>query len=432
VKERIMPKCRFCEQNNPAGVDRCQHCGAWLEQKEQPLPAPILEAQAMSAADFESQVRSLASRGQMIGAIKLYRARTGMGLAEAKRAVEAIAAGQPFEEKNAVADGASGDMSGSTGDQVLALLRAGKKIEAIKHFRLQTGVGLKEAKDAVEALAVKHGINTKGAGCAGAVLMAIALASSLTIACGLVAGIVGCGQDRNAQPPAKTETHVEPAEPWMTSGKSWPQLVLTNEATFRGHSPLHGASAFLVSTQDGRTFAATAKHLIGENGGVVPEVSLDELNSVLQQWRMFPRTRPKESVEIEGLGLHGLESKRCDWLVLKLKQAGAKLPADPLHIRRDPVTIGERVYLLGCPYAEEGCTQNVYRGTVTARVNDRFRYDLDPPVELRGFSGAPIIDEKGLVVGVMTVWFKPNVRGETYLEGGGEDASTIYSLIEKQ
>jgi hypothetical protein len=187
-----------------------------------------------------------------------------------------------------------------------------------------------------------------------------------------------------------------------------------------------------VSSRSGHVFAATAKHLIGENGGVKPDVSLSEFNSALQQWHMFPRTMPKASVDVEALGVGGLEGRNCDWLILKLKQGEKKLPAQPLHARQDPVTVGERVYLIGCPYVERDCKQNVYRGKVTARRNDRFRYDLDPPVELRGFSGAPIIDEKGYLVGVMTVWFEPKVKGETYLEGGGEDATTIYPLVENQ
>ncbi len=37
-------------------------------------------------------------------------------------------------------------------DELKALLRRGNKIEAIKHFRTYTGFGLKEAKDAVDAL----------------------------------------------------------------------------------------------------------------------------------------------------------------------------------------------------------------------------------------------------------------------------------------
>ncbi len=35
--------------------------------------------------------------------------------------------------------------------QVLALIQAGRKIEAIKQYRIETGAGLKDAKDAVEA-----------------------------------------------------------------------------------------------------------------------------------------------------------------------------------------------------------------------------------------------------------------------------------------
>ncbi len=57
--------------------------------------------------------------------------------------------------------------------QVLVLMQGQKKIEAIKLYRQQTGVGLKEAKDVVESLAAKYGISPKGAGCAGMVLLLV-------------------------------------------------------------------------------------------------------------------------------------------------------------------------------------------------------------------------------------------------------------------
>lgn len=41
-------------------------------------------------------------------------------------------------------------------DQILDALSRGKKIEAIKHYRAATGAGLKEAKDYVEGLQLKH------------------------------------------------------------------------------------------------------------------------------------------------------------------------------------------------------------------------------------------------------------------------------------
>jgi hypothetical protein len=65
--------------------------------------------------------------------------------------------------------------------QVLALLRQGRKIEAIKVFRAATNCGLKEAKDAVEALAAQHGIVARRAGCASTILFLV-LAAALCIA----------------------------------------------------------------------------------------------------------------------------------------------------------------------------------------------------------------------------------------------------------
>jgi len=50
------------------------------------------------------------------------------------------------------------------------LLQDGKKIEAIKVYRQATGVGLKEAKESVEAIASERGIES-GGGCGTAVVL---------------------------------------------------------------------------------------------------------------------------------------------------------------------------------------------------------------------------------------------------------------------
>jgi len=87
--------------------------------------------------------------------------------------VEALAAGQPIVRRTGESVETSGVDPTSLEGQVLALMQVQKKIWAIKLYREQTGVGLKEAKDAVEALAAKHGISPKGAGCAGMVLLIV-------------------------------------------------------------------------------------------------------------------------------------------------------------------------------------------------------------------------------------------------------------------
>jgi len=202
-----------------------------------------------------------------------------------------------------------------------------------------------------------------------------------------------------------------PPEPWAARPPAqWPQIVLTNAATFRGHSGLTGASSFLVRNESGRVFAATANHLLGENGGVVPTVMPDQLSTALISWRMYPRTLLDHPVRITGLASSPHPRKNLDWLLLSIANDGGPLPAAPLTLRAAPVSIGDELYLVGVPYVERSRAQNVYRCRVTARgYGDRFRYDVNPPVDIRGFSGAPILDQSGHVAGVMTVWFKPRM-----------------------
>jgi ribosomal protein L7/L12 len=95
-------------------------------------------------------IKAEIAAGNKIAAIKLYRDATGAGLAEAKEAVELIAAGKPPK---------AGDRPPQPDESALqrvsAAISAGNLIEAIRLYRTATGVGLKEAKEAVDALATQ-------------------------------------------------------------------------------------------------------------------------------------------------------------------------------------------------------------------------------------------------------------------------------------
>lgn len=97
----------------------------------------------------EEDVIRLARAGQKIAAIKLHREIHGTGLKESRDAVEALADGNPIQTAptgSPVSDSSSADA------EVLRLARAGQKIEAIKLYREIHGVGLADAKAAVEDL----------------------------------------------------------------------------------------------------------------------------------------------------------------------------------------------------------------------------------------------------------------------------------------
>ena len=107
--------------------------------------SPPAAAREPIASDLEAEVRRLLAGGQKVEAIKLLRERTGAGLAEAKTAVESLEAGGPaaLAARPAVRAELEAELRAFLPD---------RKIEAIKLYRERTGAGLKEAKEAVEAL----------------------------------------------------------------------------------------------------------------------------------------------------------------------------------------------------------------------------------------------------------------------------------------
>ncbi len=154
-----MATCTFCDAEVPAAATRCPSCGA-----EQPR-RDVEEA----STSLEDDLRAFLDRGDKIGAIKLYREATGVGLAEATHAVNAFESGGAL---NASSGPPATDEKSLEAD-VLNALSGNGTIAAIKLYRERTKVGLKEAKDAVEAIAARHGIVAKGGGCAGGVLRVI-------------------------------------------------------------------------------------------------------------------------------------------------------------------------------------------------------------------------------------------------------------------
>ena len=102
------------------------------------------------SANQEQQLRELVAKGNKIAAIKLYREITNLGLKEAKDAVDAIASGAPVVTSKPVQSGPQNDTL--LEEHIKRLLVERKKIEAVKLYREANHCGLKEAKDAVDLI----------------------------------------------------------------------------------------------------------------------------------------------------------------------------------------------------------------------------------------------------------------------------------------
>jgi ribosomal protein L7/L12 len=104
------------------------------------------------------EVSNLVAQGLKINAIKLYREQTGVSLRDAQDFVEGLDARPSIDQKLDLILGYLAIPNDSPNDAVVELLMRGKKIEAIKLHRELTGLGLRESKDEVEAVLSKIGL----------------------------------------------------------------------------------------------------------------------------------------------------------------------------------------------------------------------------------------------------------------------------------
>jgi len=114
-------------------------------QVEDSIPETQRLANPAFAGSLEKQIKDLLAQDKKIEAIKIFRQATGVSLKQAMEAVENIATESSWQRTKII--------SAERHDQITDLLRRNRKIEAIRLYRETTGIGLKEAKDAVEEIA---------------------------------------------------------------------------------------------------------------------------------------------------------------------------------------------------------------------------------------------------------------------------------------
>lgn len=193
------------------------------------------------------------------------------------------------------------------------------------------------------------------------------------------------------------------------------QILLTNDAEFSGNRTLEGASGFLIK-HNGENFAVTARHLLGEDGGVEPSVSVEQLKTeVFKKWEMKPRVVTNAGKETVKLSAEGIDFSGSANDIVLLKIVSKDFQIEPLTPSFELPTEDENLFLIGCPYSEKNCKQNSYKLKFVEfdETKNLLVAEINSNVDLRGFSGAPVVNGKGEVVGVLV--------------GGGVDGGKNYA-----
>lgn len=202
---------------------------------------------------------------------------------------------------------------------------------------------------------------------------------------------------------------------WAVSGscqepvskKVFDNVVLVNKIDFvnpKFDQPKFSC-AFLLKYNDD-TFAVTAKHLLKI---IKPDdMATLSFKGHIKEWSLYALDDKNQKVFCDQLlnenSSESLEAKSTydnDWLLFSIKENLSNIK--PLEIRTTPLVPSEKLYVVGWTRTMESGPQRVYEFEYYKTISNRILLkDLIVPKKLGGLSGAPVLDENGLLVGIVS------------------------------
>jgi ribosomal protein L7/L12 len=157
VTDTNCPNCGAPIDFGGAATARCSFCNSRLtltsgEVKAESELLSLLEQTSVPPGVDVDRVQQLLLEGKKIEAIKLVREQSDLGLKEAKDFVEALERGEQPEQPPRSEPAHTGRAQTADEERLTELLHQGKKLEAIKLYREQTDANLQDAKRAIDAL----------------------------------------------------------------------------------------------------------------------------------------------------------------------------------------------------------------------------------------------------------------------------------------
>jgi ribosomal protein L7/L12 len=123
----------------------------------------------------EGDVVSMLQQGRKRDAVRIYREQTGAGWREATDAVQALERTDNLPAASKHVASAAAAVDADLKADLWALLQSGQTFEAVKLYRERTGSTLRTAKDTVEAVAREHGVVVQGSGCLSVLVLCLAV-----------------------------------------------------------------------------------------------------------------------------------------------------------------------------------------------------------------------------------------------------------------
>lgn len=191
------------------------------------------------------------------------------------------------------------------------------------------------------------------------------------------------------------------------SQETFAPIALTNKIDFvnpKFDQPRFSCGFLIKYKTD--TFAVTAKHLLK----IIKSSDMKTLafENHIKNWSLYPLEQKDQLVvtnqllnENKSASLDAQSTYQEDWLLFSIKTNHSKVK--PLELRTTPLNPGEKLYVVGWTRKMEQGSQRVYEFEYYKSIGNRLLLkDVIVPEQFGGLSGAPVIDQQGLVVGIVS------------------------------
>jgi V8-like Glu-specific endopeptidase len=195
----------------------------------------------------------------------------------------------------------------------------------------------------------------------------------------------------------------------------------------------NASNGFLV-THKNKTYGITAKHILMI--AKTDKMAFVDFEGDLKAWKMHPKKDESEYI-IMGKLLNPNQKDSLtwdymynnwetydDWLVFSVKEN--KTNYQPLKFRTTALEKGEVLYVNGWSYGDTTAMLPIYEYTYEeTKGNYHNLIQIKGPKSLGGLSGAPVLDTKGKVVGLVTSGWEDETTKVVTLE-----ATSIKNMLQ--
>lgn len=210
------------------------------------------------------------------------------------------------------------------------------------------------------------------------------------------------------EPAAPEETSTLMPEPWAAAPPSeWPRITLTNLVNLQRRESLAGGSAVLLTGESGALYGVTASHLLGELDTSRRDIAPTKLKVFLKDWTLHLADNPQAAIAFRDVN-EEVFTKRfqgIDLLILTKPDALTPLPATALRAERIRARAGEDAFIVGVSSDDPQQRQQVFPCKVKSSgraATDGLSVSISATFNPDGFSGAPIVNARGHLIGILT------------------------------